>query len=162
VSKAAADQAARLYARHQGLHVVVARPFNHIGPGQQPPFAVPSFVRQLRDVAAGRAAEVRVGNLDARRDFTDVRDVVRAYRLLLERGRPGEAYNIASGRRIAVRDVFDRLCRKLGVEPRIVSDPGLFRPADDSPLLDTRKLRHDTAWAPERDLDATLTDILAS
>lgn len=162
ISKAAADQVAQMHARQCGLRVVIARPNNHIGAGQPPLFAVPAFARQVRAIAAGAEPVLRVGNLASQRDFSDVRDVVRAYRLLLEQGRPGEAYNIGAGRLVTLRDILDRLCALAGVRPKIESDEKLFRPEDRSPLLDVTKLHRDTGWQPEIGLDATLRDILAA
>jgi GDP-4-dehydro-6-deoxy-D-mannose reductase len=159
ISKAAADRMALLYAQQHGMNVLTVRPHNHIGPGQAPQFVVPALARQIRAGAGGRAT-VKAGNLDSRRDFTDVRDVARAYRLLLEKGQPGRAYNIASGRLWAVADIVERLARLAGVQPDILRDEALYRPADASPLLDTGRIRDDTGWAPEIDLDRTLKDIL--
>lgn len=162
ISKAAADDVARLYARQYGMDILVARPYNHIGPGQSPLYVVSSFARQVRAIAAGAPNEIKVGNLDSRRDFTDVRDVARAYRLLLERGRTGEAYNLGSGTQVRIGDILDRLCAQAGVRPRITRDPALYRPDHESPPLDIRKVRDATGWIPGIPLDQTLRDILAS
>jgi GDP-4-dehydro-6-deoxy-D-mannose reductase len=161
ISKAAADMAALARARHTGLDVVVARPENHTGPGQSPRFVVASFAGQIRAIRDGQAAPVvHVGNLDSVRGFTDVRDVVRAYRLLLDKGTSGSAYNIASGRHIQIGNVLDTLCRLAGVSPVIEVDIGRFRPSDTAPVLDTRRLRETTGWAPAFGLDETLADML--
>ncbi len=141
VAKAAADHAALLYAAHHQLNVMVARPSNHIGAGQSKDFVSSSFAAQLAGIAAGADPVMRVGNLDQRRDFTDVRDVVRAYVRLLEQGRPGQAYNIASGRMTPVRDILDTLCDIAQVHPPIEVDPALFRPNDDRPSYDTSRIR---------------------
>jgi GDP-4-dehydro-6-deoxy-D-mannose reductase len=162
MSKAAADLASLSYAEHFGLHVMTARPTNHTGPGQSPRFVIPAFIAQLKAIAEGKAAPVmEVGNLESRRDFVDVRDVARAYRLLLERGRAATAYNISSNRIVAVRAVLDRLCEMTGVRPRIVTDPAKFRPTDSSPLLDIGRLQADTGWSPQIDIGQTLKDMLA-
>ena len=162
VSKWAADAAARLYAARYGMGVMTARPGNHIGPGQSPRFVVTSFAQQVAAVAAGRApALLRVGNLESRRDFMDVRDVARGYRLLLERGGPGEAYNMASGRLVTVRSVLDTLCALAGVSPRIEVDPERYRPADAAPLLDCSKIARAVGWTPRTPLEDTLRIILA-
>jgi len=161
VSKAAADIAALGYARRHGLLVMTARPNNHTGPGQSPSFAVPAFARQARAIARGSAPPVmRVGNLESRRDILDVRDVVRAYRLLLEMGRPGLAYNIAANRNIRIGDILDDLCRMAGIKPRIETDPALFRPADSSPVLSTARIEADTGWRPCIPWEQTLRDVL--
>lgn len=165
VAKAAADHAALLYAAHHRLDVMVARPSNHIGAGQSKDFVSSSFASQLAAIAAGAAPRMRVGNLDQRRDFTDVRDVARAYALLLERGRAGLAYNIASGRLIPVRDLLDGLCDVAQVRPQVEIDPGLFRPDENRPSYDTARIRDHVGWKPEiplrQTLEAVYADILA-
>ena len=161
-TKAAADLLARQLAADLGPSVSVARPGNHIGPGQSSSFVIASFARQVAGIAAGRIPPVlRVGNLDSTRDFMDVRDVVRAYRLLLERGEPGQAYNLARGEQHTIRAMLDRLCDAAGVRPRIEVDPALFRPTDATATLDTRKIRAATGWRAEIPLDRTLADMLA-
>ncbi len=160
LTKLAADRAALLFGKREGRAVIVVRPVNHIGPGQAPDFVIAAFARQLAEVAAGlRTPELRVGNLDSVRDFMDVRDTVRGYRLLLERGTPGCAYNMASGNRIRIGEALERLCAISGVRPRIVTDPARYRPTDASPELNTARLRADTGWRPEIPLEQTLRDI---
>ena len=144
----------------RGLEVVRARPFNHIGPGQADTFAVAALARRV--VAAERAGgEVRVGNLEARRDFTDVRDVVRAYRMLAGAGVPGEVYNVCSGTAVRIGDVLERLVSLARTTVSTVEDPSLFRPVD-VPVLrgDGARLRAATGWAPEIALETTLADVL--
>lgn len=144
----------------RGLSVVRARPFNHIGPGQADTFAVAALARRV--VAAERTGgEVRVGNLEAMRDFTDVRDVVRAYRLLAEVGEAGAVYNVCSGVAVRIGEVLERLARLARTSVEVVEDPSLFRPVD-VPVLrgDARKVRAATGWAPEIALDTTLSDVL--
>jgi GDP-4-dehydro-6-deoxy-D-mannose reductase len=161
VSKAAADLAALSYAKHYGLQVLTARPCNHTGPGQSPRFAVPSFVAQLRAIRHGDSPPVlRVGNLESRRDFADVRDVAGAYRLLLEHGKPGNAYNISSQRLRTIGEILDMLCDLAGTHPERVTDPAKFRPTDCSPQLDLSRLRQDTGWKPEISMEQTLKDML--
>lgn len=161
ISKAAQDQIALWYARQHGLHVMTARPHNHTGPGQQPPFSVPSFARQVRAIARGEApAELRTGNLESLRDFTDVRDVVRAYRLLLERGPAGHAFNIASGQLVAAGAILRQLCHLAGIAPRLVSDPDLYRPTDRSMLVSTTRIRQAVGWEPRIELATTLRDLM--
>lgn len=162
LSKAGADRATRLYAAQYGMHAMVARPYNHIGPGQSPLFVVAAFARQVRAIRDGAAPVMRVGNLESRRDFTDVRDVARAYRLLLERGRPGHAYNIASDRLTRVGDILVRLCELAGVKPSIERDTALYRPDTTAPRLDIRRIVADTGWTPAVSLDQTLRDIIAA
>jgi GDP-4-dehydro-6-deoxy-D-mannose reductase len=160
VSKVAADLNGLLFSRHYGLPIMTARPCNHIGPGQSADFMAPSFARQLAEIAAGRRPPVmHVGNLESERDFMDVRDVAFAYRLLLERGRAGEAYNVAAGCKVSVRAILEKLCAIAGVTPTIQTDPARYRPTDQQPLIVADKLRRDTGWAPQYELDRTLADI---
>ncbi len=162
VSKMAADLSALLYARRYGLHALTARPGNHIGPGQSGRFVAPSFAEQLLAIKAGRSEPViRVGNLDAERDFADVRDVARAYRLLLEKGRPGTPYNVASGRFVTIRSILEELCGLAGVHPEIRVDPERYRPTDRPPGIATRRILDDAGWRPEIPLSRTLADLLA-
>jgi GDP-4-dehydro-6-deoxy-D-mannose reductase len=144
----------------RGLEVVIARPFNHVGPGQSANFVVSALGQRVAE-AERTGGEVRVGNLAAARDFTDVRDVVRAYRLLGLDGLAGEVYNVSSGRTVVIADVLARLVAAAKGEIVTVEDPALFRPVD-VPVLggDSSKLRAATAWAPTIALDDTLTDVL--
>ncbi|MEI6807452.1 MAG: GDP-mannose 4,6-dehydratase [bacterium] len=161
VSKVAVDQMTLLYARHYGMATMTVRPNNHIGPGQPPDFVVSSLARQVRAIAAGAEPVIRVGNLESQRDFTDVRDVARAYRLLIEKGRSGSAYNLGSGHLVSIDEILGHLCRLANVKPEVIRDDQLFRERDSSPILDTSKLRTDTNWRPEIDLQSSLRDILA-
>lgn len=163
ISKIAADLTALGYASRYGMPVMTARPINHIGPGQSTKFVTASFAAQLKSMAvAKRPATIHVGNLESRRDFVDVRDVVRAYRLLIEQGEPGEPYNIATGRLHTIREVLERLCAIAGVEPEIEIDPKLHRPTDSSPLMDISKIRSRTGWEPRIPLEQTLRDLYAA
>ncbi len=159
-SKAAAEMVG-LQAAATGLPVVVARSFNHTGPGQETRFALPSMARQLAAMRAGSGVRVlRVGNLQARRDFLDVRDVVRAYRRLLEEGRSGAVYNVCSGEARSLREVVETLVELSGTGARVEVDPERFRPVD-IPLLvgDSSRLRA-LGWAPRIELRQTLSDLL--
>ena len=161
-SKAAAEMVAVQAHLGYGLPVIRARPFNHVGPGQAPTFVVPAVARRiLAAVEAGNTA-LRVGNLSSRRDLTDVRDVVRAYRLLVERGESGEAYNVCTGADVAIADVVGRLLSLAGADLEFEADPELMRPAD-VPVLrgDPGRLRAATGWRPEVPLDDTLRAVLA-
>lgn len=161
ISKAAADLAALGYAESWDMPVMTVRPNNHTGPGQSGQFVVPGLVAQAKSIAAGKAQPViRAGNMESERDFTDVRDVVRSYRLLIEKGRPGLAYNIGSGTTITVGEVLDRICRLLDIHPEIEVDENKFRPKDRSPILNTARIEEHTGWHPEIDLDRTLRDML--
>jgi GDP-4-dehydro-6-deoxy-D-mannose reductase len=162
-SKAAADVAAGQYRAGYGLQVVRVRAFNHIGPGQDPRFVVPSVARQiaLAEARGQAAVEVRLGNLAARRDFTDVRDMVRAYRLLAERGDPDRVYLACSGRSLSIQEVVDVLAALARCEVRIVSEPGRLRRGEAPDLYGSpAQLTADTGWRPEIPLAATLADTL--
>lgn len=161
VAKAAADHAALLYAAHHHLDAMVARPSNHIGAGQSKDFVSSAFASQLADIANGAPPLMRVGNLDQRRDFTDVRDVARAYVRLLEQGQPGLAYNIASGHMIPVRDILDTLCDIVQIRPQVEIDPALFRPNETRPSYDTARIRAHVGWQPELPLRQTLETVYA-
>jgi GDP-4-dehydro-6-deoxy-D-mannose reductase len=161
-SKAAADLASYQYACSTGLDVIRARPFNHIGPGQSPHYAVANFARQIAAIEHGQQAPViRVGNLWARRDFTDVRDVVRAYLLLMEHGRKGEAYNIGSGQTVLMQVCLDLLLAFSRVKVLVEADPGLVRKVDTAAIqVDNSVLRRITGWSPRYALEQTLADTL--
>lgn len=162
-SKAAAELLGVQAAIGYGQHALVVRPFNHIGPGQSPSFFVPALAHRLVEAKRSRLRKVQVGNLSARRDFTDVRDVVRAYRLVVEHGEPGEVYNICSGEDASIAEVANRLRELIYPDAEFVEDAGLSRPLD-IPVLrgDSTKLRERTGWAPEWTLDATLRVVAAA
>ncbi len=162
VSKAAQEMLALQYAHSYDLDVVVARPFNHIGPGQTDRFVASDFARQIVAVERGERQVIAVGNLDAARDFTDVRDVVRAYVLLLACGERGGIYNIGYGTAVTVGDLLDTLCRLARVAITIERDPDRMRPSD-APIMvaDTSLLRQATGWQPEIALEQSLDEILA-
>jgi len=162
VSKVAQDLLAYQYFRSYGLKTVRTRGFNHEGPRRGEVFVMSNFARQIAAIEAGfQDPVIRVGNLDAVRDFTDVRDMVRAYWLAAERGEPGEVYNIASGRGITIRSMLDRLVALARVEVRIEIDPARLRPSDVEVLLgDAAKFRAATGWEPTIPLERTLADTL--
>jgi len=160
-SKLAAEAlVAQAFLGH-GQHVVTVRPFNHIGPGQSPQFAVPALARRIVEAERSGARTIPVGNLSARRDFTDVRDVVRAYRLLIGSGRPGGVYNVCSGRDVSIREIADGLADLAGATLAFEVDPALVRPVE-VPVLrgDPHRLAEATGWKPEIPLDQTLADVL--
>lgn len=160
-SKLGAEVAALETGRRTGLRVIVARPFPHIGPGQDDRFVVPALAGRLRIARRIGAPAIKTGSLEPVRDFLDVRDVVAAYLALLERGVPGEIYNIASGTGVALRAVFERLEALLGCRVVTEYDPGLARRADILHLVgDAGKLRAVTRWQPRIALDQTLQDLL--
>jgi GDP-4-dehydro-6-deoxy-D-mannose reductase len=154
VSKAATDLLARFYADAHGLRVVVARAFNHAGPGQEPVYAIASFARQ---VAQGTV--VVTGNPDTRRDYTDVRDVVRAYRMLAAAGEPGAAYNVCSGRTASAAELVRMLAEQAGVEVEHRVDPKLVRAHEVMEIRGSNdRVRAATGWEPRIPLDRTLAE----
>jgi GDP-4-dehydro-6-deoxy-D-mannose reductase len=162
ISKAAAEQVALFYGRTRGLDVVVARAFNHTGPGQEPTFVCSDFARQIARIEAGRGAAVmRVGDLTARRDFADVRDVVRAYGLILERGNPGEIYNVCSGKARSIGEILDILRGFADTSIAVEADPARGRSEDVPTLVGSfAKLETAAGWRPEIPLERTLKDLL--
>ena len=161
LSKAAQDALGELYAATYRTRVVRTRTFSHTGPGQRPQFALAAFAEQIARVDAGlQPPEIRVGNLDAVREYGDVRDVVAAYRALVERGEPGEAYNVCTGEGHRLRDLLDRLLALAGVRATVVSDPSRVRSRDvDHVVGDPIKIRARTGWMPRIPLERTLTDL---
>lgn len=141
---------------------IVSRSFAHYGPGQTPTFAVPSFARQLVRIERGeQAPEIQVGNLEARRDFLDVRDVTAAYLQLLTKGVPGQTYNVATGSPVAMREILDRLRALCHVPTTVEVDPNRLRPADIACSTgDAHKLQSLTGWQPQYTIDTTLGDTL--
>jgi len=161
-SKAAADVLSYQVTRHPGLDVVTVRPFNHLGPGQPADYAASNFARQLAAAEAGRQPPViRTGDLSSTRDFTDVRDMVRAYALLMEKGKTGEAYNAGTGETHTMRDVLDLLRKLARVTVDVTEEADPARPAD--PVISgvsNAKLVQATGWRPAYSLDRTLGDVL--
>jgi GDP-4-dehydro-6-deoxy-D-mannose reductase len=144
------------------LPVVLVRPFNHVGPRQSPAFVTSSFARQIAEIEVGAADPVlSVGNLEARRDITDVRDVVRAYRLLAEKGQPHRPYNVCSGRAYRIGDLLEMLLARAQRSIRTVVDPSRLRPSDQPLILgDPSRARADCGWQATIPIEATLNDLL--
>jgi GDP-4-dehydro-6-deoxy-D-mannose reductase len=149
-------------ATADGLDVRIARPFNHTGPRQDPWFAASGFARRIADIEAGRCVpEISVGNLEARRDLVDVRDTVRAYRLIVECGATGRPYNVCSGRAVIIGDLLDMLLAASRRPIRVVVEPGRLRPRDVPVLLgDPSRIRGELGWTPLIPLEQTLEDLL--
>jgi GDP-4-dehydro-6-deoxy-D-mannose reductase len=161
VSKAAADMLGYSYAVG-GLRVVRARPFNHSGPGQSPDFLLPTLIQQSAEILAGRREPIiYLGNLNSVRDLSDVRDVVRAYGLILRNGRPGEAYNVGSGRGVSVRELFELVHQEVGVEVRLSVEPSRVR-ATDIPYLvaNVGKAHRELGWEARIPLEQTIKEML--
>jgi GDP-4-dehydro-6-deoxy-D-mannose reductase len=161
-SKAAADLVSFQYSRTAGLEIIRARPFNQIGPGQVPEFAVAHFARQIAAIEQGRQPPLlETGNLSPRRDLSDVRDAVRAYVLLMEKGRSGEAYNIGTGRAHSMQDIVNRLLTLAGVQAEVRQRADLVRSRDIAEIrANATKLRQETGWTPFLSLDQSLADTL--
>jgi len=162
VSKVAQDFLGLQYFLAHGVPVVRVRPFNHTGPGQSPRFVVPAFASQVARIEAGLQEPVmQVGNLDAARDFTDVRDIVRAYHLAVTQGELGEVYNLASGTPRVVRDVLETLLSLCEVEVRVERDPARYRPVDVPVVYGSaEKFQRWTGWVPQIPFEQTLQDAL--
>ena len=162
VSKVAQDFLGYQYFKSYGMKIVRTRAFNHTGPRRGEVFVTSTFARQLIEIELGRREPVMlVGNLEAVRDFTDVRDVVRAYALALDKGTPGEVYNIASGSGIKIKDLLGKLVALTKVKVDIKQDPNRMRPSDVQLLTGSAKKFHQaTGWKPEIPLDQTLKDIM--
>jgi GDP-4-dehydro-6-deoxy-D-mannose reductase len=164
--KLAQESVALAVGARYRIPVVVTRSFNHIGLGQRPGFVIPAFVERVRALRDGRAPDIPAGNLDVRRDLTDVRDVARAYRLLLEGIASGldtpHVVNVASGRSIAIRDVLFHLCRIAGVEAKVHVDAALVRPGEPPEVVgNPALLARLTGWRPEIPLERTLEEVFA-
>lgn len=162
-SKAAAEALVLGEVRSYGVDAVITRAFNHIGPGQNARFVVPSFAKQLSEIARGAEPVLHVGNLEPKRDFLDVRDVVEAYAVLAGSGASGEIYNVCSGTAISVQDILGELIRIAHVPVEVREDPSRMRPADVPVLYGSNvKLRSATGWSPRIALRQTLQDVYAS
>lgn len=162
VSKVTQDMLGLQYYISHGLPIVRARPFNHLGPGQGAGFVAPDFALQIARIEAGlQQPEIRVGSLQAERDFTDVRDIVRAYALLMEHGEPGEAYNIASGTTHTIQYLLDTLLSLSQTAITVEQDAALLRHTGVARTCgDATRLRQTTGWAPHIPLEVTLADVL--
>jgi GDP-4-dehydro-6-deoxy-D-mannose reductase len=160
-SKVAAEFLALQAFLGEGLATVRARAFNHTGPRQPARFVVPGLARRIAAAEHEGRTDVPVGSLEPVRDLTDVRDVARAYRLLVEHGTPGDVYNVCSGRGVSVRELAERLLARSDARLRLVPDPSLRRAVEVPRLVgDPSKLQAATGWEPEHDLDETLAEVL--
>ena len=161
-SKLAAEAVCAQAHLGHGQEVITVRPFNHIGPGQAPSFAVSALAQRIVEAERRGSGSIPVGNLSARRDFTDVRDVVRAYRALVEWGTPGEVYNVCSGRDVSIEEIAEGLLGFAGASLELETDPSLVR-AVEVPVLrgDPTKLEDVAGWKPEIPLERTLADVMS-
>ena len=162
VTKATQNMMATIYAQAYGLSLTMTRSFNHIGPGQTDRFVISSFCSQVVKIEKGlQEPVIRVGNLTARRDFTDVRDVVHAYTMLAQYGKPGETYNVGRGEAVAIQDVLRLILSKSTMDIDVYVDPERLRPVD-VPVIeaDITKIKRDTGWKPEISLEKSIEDTL--
>lgn len=162
VSKIAQDLMAYQYFRSYGFPILRTRAFNHTGPGRPPAYAVSGWAKQLAAIELGQQPPVlQVGNLEAKRDYLDVRDVVRAYILTMSHGEPGEVYNVCSGKAWRMGDILSRLLALSKTAVSVIQDPARLRPSDIPEIYgDPTKFQSLTGWAPEIPLDITLQDLL--
>jgi GDP-4-dehydro-6-deoxy-D-mannose reductase len=162
LSKLLQEQCCRLYASLYDVDVVMTRSFNHTGAGQTDTFVLSSFAKQIAEIKGGmREAKVRVGNVEVRRDFSDVRDVCRAYALLLDKGRSGVIYNVCSGASHSLRELLEKLAKLAGVEIEIEVDERRVRAVDIAELCgDNSRIAADTGWKTEISIEETLAALL--
>jgi GDP-4-dehydro-6-deoxy-D-mannose reductase len=161
ISKKTQEELALIYCRAYGMKICMTRSFNHAGAGQKTGFLIPDFASGIARVESGRAERLSVGNLTSKRDFTHVRDVVRAYRLLAEMGKSGEVYNIGSQIIYSAQEILDKLCALAKCEIPVYPDPAKIRPSD-TPVIccNHSKLKRDTGWMPEISMDDILAEVL--
>lgn len=161
-SKVAADHLCAEYQRDHGLAVLRLRAFNQIGPGQDPRFVLPSICKQVADaeMAGESVCRLELGNIDTRRDFLDVRDVVAAYRMLIDRGNPAQAYLAGAGRSLAVRDLLDVVVSLARIPVQVVSDPTRIREGEQPDLYAEPRALKDLGWEPRIPLETSILDTL--
>ena len=162
ISKASADYLSYFYFKSYDLNIARVRPFNHIGPRQSPEFVCSNFAKQIVEIEKGmKEPVIMVGNLEAKRDFTDVRDMVRAYWLAIQKCETGEVYNICSERAVQIRELLNNLLKLSSKQIEVMKDPQRMRPSDN-PILQgsSSKFKEKCGWKPEISLDKTLKDIL--
>ena len=161
ISKKTQEEIGKLYVKAYNMNIIFVRAFNHIGARQSENFVVPDFASKIVKIEKDANPLLKVGNLDTLRDFTDVRDIVRGYVMLLENGKIGESYNIGSGNVVKVKDILEKLVSLSNKEIKIEIDKEKFRPVD-VPIVqcDNAKIRKDTEWIPEISIDETLKDVL--
>lgn len=163
VARVSQEMISKIYADGYGMDILMTRSFNHIGPGQKNVFVVSSFAKQLVHIAVTPAAENRVitGDLSIVRDFVDVRDVVKAYYLLLMKGKKGETYNICSGKGVSLQEIIDKMCGILNISVTLERDPSLIRPNDNRIIIgNADKISREIGWEPSIGIDQSLTDII--
>lgn len=161
VAKLSQEMLCRLYAKSMNLDIVMTRSFNHIGPKQNENFVVPSFLKQIVQIARGSENKLYVGNLDVARDFTDVRDVVDAYYKILHQGLKGEVYNVCSFKAQPLRKIITLAEEFLNLKVNLIPDPKRFRPNEEKLIYgDYSKLKKETGWTPKYSLEQTVCDMI--
>lgn len=162
VTKHCQNKIGRLYAQNYDMDILMTRSFNHTGPGQSDRFVVSDFCRQAAEISLGmREPVIYVGNLTAKRDFTDVRDISKCYRLLAEKGIKGETYNVGSGKAISIESILEMIIDKSGKEIEVKTDEKKYRPADvPVHYADTKKIEKETGWRAEREIEETIEEML--
>lgn len=161
-TKACQNMLGKIYADAYDMDIIMVRAFNHIGPKQAPMFVVSDFCKQVAEIEKGlKDAVIKVGNLSVKRDFTDVRDVVRAYSLLIQKGKTGETYNVGSGNAISIEEILALILSYSNVKITVEVDQNKLRPVD-APIIeaDIRKLQEFTGWRPEITLTETINDTI--
>ncbi len=161
-TKATQNMLGGVYSKAYGMDIVMVRAFNHMGPGQSEMFVVSDFCKQVAEIEVGKKENIMlVGNLSAKRDFTDVRDVVRAYGLLAEKGRTGETYNVGTGRAVAIQEILDTILSMAKIEVCVKTDEKKLRPSE-IPMIsaNTSKIRKDVGWIAEIPIERTIEDTL--
>jgi len=161
ISKKTQEEIGKLYVKAYKMNIIFVRAFNHIGARQGKNFVVPDFASKIVKIEKSAVPVLKVGNLDTLRDFTDVRDIVRGYLMLLESGKIGESYNIGSGNVIKIKDILKKLINLSSKKIKIEIDKEKFRPVD-VPIVqcDNSKIKKDTGWSPEISIDETLKEVL--
>lgn len=161
-TKACQNMIGSIFAKAYNLNIILVRAFNHIGPGQSPVFVVSDFCRQVAEIERGmKEPIIYVGNLNAERDFTDVRDVVRAYALLVQKGAPGETYNVGSGKAFTIQSILEKVINYSKKQIEVKVDPLKFRPIDVPKIeADISKLKTITGWEPQIPIDTTIKNVL--
>lgn len=162
VSKNAQEEMAKLYVQEYGLHICMTRSFNHAGAGQRESFALSSFAANIVRIEKGLQKSIRVGNLDNRRDFTHVKDVARAYRLIIEKGQSGEIYNVGSGTTYNIGDILRKMIEKSTCDIVVEQDGKARESKSEMPVLccNNEKLKSDTGWEPEHSMSEIIDEVL--
>ncbi len=162
ITKATQNMIGTVYAKAYNMDIVMVRAFNHVGAGQLPMFVVSDFCKQIVEIEKGiKEPIMKVGNLTAKRDFTNVKDVVKAYKLLAENGISGQTYNVGSGTAVTIQSILDIALSHSTADIKVVQDPNRMRPSDVPIIVaDTSKIFKDTGWKPDISLDATILEVL--